>query len=305
MVQPSNTVGPVAIVVNPEAGRGKPKKLVPELRNAFSHLACDLLVTTSKGEEEALARQAIRDGAMTIVAVGGDGTCSGVASAILQSGQSCRLAVVPCGTGDDFAKTLGVTGFSPTQVASLVFGGEVRRIDVGLADDRYFLNSCGFGFDASVLQATQKVRFLKGDAVYIYSALGQLFSYRGTKVSVEGDADVKPERMLMITVSNGRSLGGAFKIAPHASVLDGKLDACFFGDANVLERGRLFVGALRGTHLEMRGVSTAKVQDLTLTFAAPPSMEIDGELRTAPSATVRLRCVPLALSVLAAPRALV
>jgi YegS/Rv2252/BmrU family lipid kinase len=303
MVQPSNTVGQVAIVVNPEAGRGKPKKILPELRNAFSHLSPALLVTTSKGEEEALARQAIQGGATTIVAVGGDGTCSGVASAILKSGQSCRLAVIAGGTGDDFAKTLGVTGFTPAQVASLVLDGNARRIDVGLADERYFLNSCGFGFDASVLEATQKVRFLKGDAVYIYSALGQLFSYRGTEVLVEGDAPVKPQRMLMITASNGRSLGGAFKIAPHASVLDGKLDACFFGDSNVLERARLFVGALRGTHLEMRGVSSAKVQNLSLTFPAPPSMEIDGELRTARSATVRIQCAPLALSVLAAPGA--
>ena len=303
MLQPSNLVGQVAIVVNPEAGRGKAGKLLPELRNAFSHLSPALLVTTSKGEEEALARQAIRDGATTIVAAGGDGTCSGVASAILKSGQACRLAVIPCGTGDDFAKTLGVTAFTPTQVASLVLAGDARRIDVGLADDRYFLNSCGFGFDASVLEGTQRVRFLKGDAVYIYSALGQLFSYQGAAVSVAGDAAVKPGRMLMITVSNGRWLGGAFKIAPDASVLDGKLDACFFGDSNVLERARLFIGALRGTHLHMRGVSSANVQDLSLTFPAAPSMEVDGELRTARSATVRIQCVPLALSVLAAPGA--
>lgn len=305
MVQTSNSVGQVAIVVNPEAGRGKAKRLLPELRNAFARVSPALLVTTSKGQEEALAHQAIQGGATTIVAVGGDGTCSGVASAILKSGQSCHLAVIPCGTGDDFAKTLGITGFTPAQVASLVLGGDARRIDVALADDRYFLNSCGFGFDASVLEATQNVRFLKGDAVYIYSALGQLFSYRGTEVSVEGDANVKTERMLMITVSNGRWLGGAFKIAPHASVLDGKLDACFFGDSNVMQRARLFIGALRGTHLDLPGVSSAKVQDLSLTFPAAPSMEIDGELRTARLATVRIQCVPLALSVLAAPGAVV
>src|SRR5258705_1811900 len=305
MLQPSNLVGQVGIDVKPEAGRVTAGKFLQELRNALSDLSRALLVTTSKGEEEALARQALRDGTTTIVAVGADGTCSGVASAILKSGQSCRLAVIPSGTGDDFGKTLGVTGFPTAQVASVVQGGDAQRIDVGLVDDRYFLNSCGFGFDASVLEATQKVRFLKGDAVYIYSALGQLFSYQGAAVSVAGDADVKQGQMLMITVSNGRWLGGAFKIAPHASVLDGKLDACFFGDSNILERARLFVCALRGTHLDMRGVSSAKVQEFSLTFPAPPSMEVDGELRTARSATVRIQCVPLALSVLAAPRALV
>ena len=66
---------------------------------------------------------------------------------------------------------------------------------------------------------------------------------------------------------------------------------------------RLFIGALRGTHLDMRGVSSAKVQDFSLRFPAPPSMEMDGELRTARSATVRIQCVPLALWVLAAPGA--
>jgi len=109
----------------------------------------------------------------------------------------------------------------------------------------------------------------------------------------------------MVTVSNGRYLGGAFKIAPRASVLDGKLDVCFFADSNVLQRARLFFGALRGTHLGLRGVSFSSADDLTFAFAAPPSMEIDGELRAARSATVSLRCVPLALSVVAAPGALV
>src|SRR5438552_1916505 len=81
-----------------------------------------------------------------------------------------------------------------------------------------------------------------------------------------GVAGVKRGRMLMITVSNGRFLGGAFKIAPHASVLDGRLDACFFSDANVVQRVRLFAGALRGTHEGMPQVVSASVQQLTLIF---------------------------------------
>ena len=303
--RPSSAVGHVAIVLNPAAGRGKAQQLLPELRASFDPASTTTLVTKTTGEEEALARQALRSGATTIVAVGGDGTCSGVAAAILESGQRCRLAVIPCGTGNDFAKTLGVSGFTPSKIAELVARVEPTSIDVGLADGRYFVNSCGFGFDPSVLEATQQVRFLKGDAVYICSALRQLFSYRGIMVSVSGLGVPDAERMLMVTVSNGRYLGGAFKIAPRASVLDGKLDVCFFADSNVLQRTRLFVGALRGTHLGLRGVSFSRVDDLTFAFAAPPPMEIDGELRAARSATVSLRCVPQALSVVAPPAALV
>jgi YegS/Rv2252/BmrU family lipid kinase len=294
------------IILNPAAGRGRARKLTQDIRNAFSGVGlADLRETREAGEEETLARQAIERGVTTIVGIGGDGTCTRVANAILKSERECVLAVLPCGTGNDFAKTLGVIDYKPEDLAALVVNGSATRIDVGRVDGDFFINSCGFGFDASVLEATKQVRFLKGDAVYIYSALRQLFTYRGIEVSANGAPGVKRGPMLMVTVSNGRFLGGAFKIAPHASLLDGKLDACFFGDSNVVERVKLFFGAMRGTHIGMPSVSTASVQQLALTFPSNPLMEIDGELRVARSRTVELQCMPRALSVLAAPGALV
>jgi diacylglycerol kinase (ATP) len=282
------------------------QRLLHRVETAFHSIGITRIAFTARpGHEESMARQAITDGVTTIVVVGGDGTTGGVANAILRSGSQCRLAVVPTGTGNDFAKTLGVSRYTPEQVASLVVRRETTRIDVGVADGHYFLNSCGFGFDASVLEASNRVRFLKGDAVYIYSALGQLFTYRGIEVSANGVPGVKRGSMLMVTVSNGRFLGGAFKIAPHASLLDGKLDACFFSDSNVVERVKLFLGAMRGTHIGMPSVTTASVQQLALTFPSSPLMEIDGELRVARSRTVELQCVPRALSVVTAPGALV
>ena len=106
-------------------------------------------------------------------------------------------------------------------------------------------------------------------------------------------------------MSNGRWLGGGFKIAPQASVLDGKLDACFLGDSNFVQRVRLFLGAMRGTHIGMTSVSAVRVKELTLTFQGNPMMELDGELRKARSRTVEIKCVPGALSVVAAPGAVV
>jgi diacylglycerol kinase (ATP) len=294
------------IILNPAAGRGRARKLTRDIRHAFSGVGItDLHETQQAGEEEVVARQAIERGIRTIVAVGGDGTCALVANAILKSERECALAVLPCGTGNDFAKTLGVIDRKPEDLAALVAQGSPTPIDVGRIDDDYFINSCGFGFDASVLASSKSVRFLKGDAVYIYSALSQLFSYRGIEVSATGVPGLKRGPMLMVTVSNGRSLGGAFKIAPQASVFDGRLDACFFSDSNVVERVKLFLGAMRGTHIGMPSVSTASVQQLALTFPSSPLMEIDGELRVARSRTVELQCMPRALSVIAAPGALV
>ena len=294
-----------SVIANPVAGRHAAAKTLSHARRLFGQMGIrDILVTRAAGDEETLVTSAIGRGVRSFIVLGGDGTCSKVANAILGSGLDCSLAVVPTGTGNDFAKTLGVAALSLEHAADVATRGVVARIDVGIIDGSYFLNSCGFGFDASVLDASNRVRLLKGNAVYIYSALRQLFTYVGVEVRAAGTAGVQGGRMLMITVSNGQFLGGAFRIAPRASVLDGRLDACLFADVNVLERVKLFAGALRGTHVGMVGVQSVGIQRLTLAFPSPPQMEVDGELRLAGGMSVEVRCVPRALTVVAARGAL-
>lgn len=292
-------------IANPAAGRGKATKSLAELRADFAARGiAEFHSTNSPGGEEVLSARALEAGAQTIVAIGGDGTCAHVAQAILASGKPCRLAVIPTGTGNDFAKTLGVAKLSPRAIMDLVARDDTTSsIDVGIADGYHFVNSCGFGFDASVLEATTRNSFLKGNAVYIYSALTQLFTYRGMSVAV-GSNHAEAERMLMLTVSNGRFLGGAFRIAPTASVIDGELDIAFFSDSNVIQRARLFAGALRGTHVRLPSVKTQRVSAMTLQFDEAPMMEIDGELRRARSSTVEIGCQARALNVVAARGAL-
>lgn len=291
------------VIANPAAGRGRTRRLLREIRNSFDKIGItDFQVTTGAGDEEALALRSLDRGVGTIAVVGGDGTCSRVADTILRTRADCRLAVVATGTGNDFAKTLGVRGYAPAEVAALCAEPSSTRIDVGRADGIYFLNSCGFGFDASVIEASEKVRWLKGDAVYMYSALAQLLTYRGVDVSIDGVA--AGGKMLMITVSNGRSFGGAFRIAPRASVVDSELDAGFFRDCSILDRVRLFAAAIRGTHEKFSSVKTRRVRQLSLSFGSTPSMEMDGELRHATSKTVLVECAASSLSVVAAPGAL-
>jgi len=290
------------VIANPAAGRGKAKQHFSEIRSALATIGVvNWRTTETAGDEEELAATAIGSGAETLIAVGGDGTCSRVASAILRSGASCRLGVVPTGTGNDFAKILGVEALSPAGIAQLVALGTGARVDVGRVDADYFLNSCGFGFDASVLEASGYVRFLRGNAVYVYSALARLFTYKGSYVSTDPSVDRVIRKMLMLTVSNGRYLGGAFRIAPGASAVDGQLDFGFFGDTNLLGRVRIFARAFRGTHLGLPSVKSVRAASMTLRFSEPPMMEVDGELRQASSSTVKIECLPRALNVIAAP----
>lgn len=289
------------MILNPAAGRRAGGGLLREFEEAFGPINAPIFPTRSQGHEAKLARDAIDAGYEVIVTAGGDGTCSRVAAEILSTDSKCCLAVVPLGTGNDFAKTLGVSRMGVREIAALVAKGEKSQVDAARADAHYFVNSCGFGFDPAVLEATQSTRYLKGNAVYIVSALGQLFGFRALDVGIRTDLKTRRTNALMVTISNGEYLGGAFRIAPNASVTDGKLDLCVIRDVNVMGRARLFARAFRGTHVNLPSVDTIRITRIVLEFQDPPLMEIDGELHRASSQTVAVECLPRALSVIAAP----
>lgn len=233
------------------------------------------------------------DGATTIVAVGGDGTLSNVADAIVHSGSDCRLALVAAGTGNDFAKSVGVPAHDYHATARLAVDGPDRRIDVGRVENRHFLNAVGFGFDVAVLESAARVRWLKGSLLYAYAALGQLLRYRGIELAHEADAASR----LLFVVANGRWFGGAFQIAPHASCDDGLLDAVAVADSSPLARVQLFTNALRGSHVRLPAVSVRQARTFSLTFQTPPAYEVDGEYRLANASRLNIECLPGALRV--------
>jgi diacylglycerol kinase (ATP) len=262
----------------------------------------DIRTTKAREDEQLIARAAMEAGATTLVAVGGDGTWSNVANAILASGAGdrVRLALVAAGTGNDFAKSAGAPAADFDATARLVAEGADKRVDVGRIEDHYFLNIAGFGFDVAVLEAISSVKWLRGDAVYLYAALRQLTSYPGVDIDL-GSAAVNRGRVrhLMLIIANARNFGGAFKIAPEASLSDGCLDAVAILDATAWRRLTLFGAVARGTHIGLEGVVTEQAPMFTVRFAAPPAYETDGEYRRAKSDTLDVACVPQALRIVA------
>lgn len=289
----------VCVIVNPASGRGRGAKAEAGVRRAFASVGVtDIRTTSAKGDERTVALRAIEEGAGTIVAVGGDGTWGNVANAILDSGADVRLALLAAGTGNDFAKTLGAPANDFEATARLVAEGSERLVDVGRVEGRYFLNVTGFGFDIAVLEDIETIRWLKGDAVYLYSALRQLFGYGGIDIDVASAARTRGTvKHLMLIIANGKNFGGSFHIAPSASVTDGQLDAIAIAVAPPLRRMRLFGAATKGTHVELAEVHTEQSPGFTLNFPAPPAYETDGEYNRASSATLEVSCVPRALRV--------
>jgi diacylglycerol kinase (ATP) len=290
----------VCVIINPASGKGRGAKAEPRIRAAFGAVGVtDIRSSRAKGDERHVALRAIEEGVDTIVAVGGDGTWGNVANAILGAQAPVRLALAAAGTGNDFAKTVGAPALDFAATARLAVSDADMLVDVGRIEGKYFLNVAGFGFDIAVIEDVERITWLRGNAVYLYSAMRQLFAYQGMTAGVSTPADGSgvERQHLMLIVANGKNFGGSFRIAPAASVTDGQLDAVSIAVAPPFRRMKLFASATKGTHVTLPEVRTEQAPSFRLAFAEPPAYETDGEYNRAQSAVLEVCCVPGALRV--------
>ncbi len=274
--------------------------MIPQLSAAFAEVGVtDIRTTSAAGQERDIAFSAIRDRCTTIVAVGGDGTSGNVANALLYAGRSVRLAAMPAGTGNDFARVLGTHKIDARTMARLCVEPSNISVDVGRVEDTYFLNCCGFGFDVAVLQDLQKESMLRGSSVYIWAALKQLFSYRGFEVSISTTGKSTRNLHMMLVVANGPFFGGTFRIAPSASLTDNMLDAISILDLPAGKRLAMLSAAIKGTHERFDEVIVRRSKQFNVSFDSVPWYETDGELHQARSADLRIISCPAALRVVA------
>jgi YegS/Rv2252/BmrU family lipid kinase len=212
------------IIYNPVAGKGRARHAIGEALEFLSNhqLRYTLLTTERQGHATELAA-AVPPGA-TVVAVGGDGTVHEVVKGLLQGGQphdpalGRKLAVIPVGSGDDFAFALGISRFDLTAALRRLLSPCCVRVDIGMVDGEPFANSTGVGFDA---EAAYRVRtspkLFKGLAAYLYgvlTALGRLKAV-GVRVVIDGQL-VFEGPSLLVSLQNGPRGGGNFLFSPNA-----------------------------------------------------------------------------------------
>lgn len=296
----------IFVIGNPAAGGGRGAKVLDEVLRRISSSRRDVVVSVTRGpgDETRLAQRALARGASALVAVGGDGTWSKVAAALLHSERRPPLALIAAGTGNDFAKTVGAPARDIARTLELIDARVTRRVDAGTVDGRFFLVCCGFGFDTAVLQRMQSVRGLRGSARYVYAALRELSAYLGFEVSLAGgdcagERSDAARRLLLLVIANARHYGGAFRIAPNADLADGLLDAIALAPVGTLARAGLLLSATRGAHVRSPAVAEYQQAWFTLKFAVPPVYNLDGDLYQAKSRTMRVECIPGALEVFA------
>lgn len=300
---PARLSGPIHLLVNPAAGNGRARHLAERAYAALRTIGPVKMVESTRPRDEVrLATDASRDNARALVVLGGDGSVSHAARGLIAAQSETPLGILAAGTGNDFAKSLGVPAHDYLAMARLIASGASQVIDAGEIDSVPFVNAAGFGFDVDVLQRTKdprRSRLLRGTTLYVVTALQQLFRYRGFSASVAPLHQGASREWLTVVFANGQWFGGAFRIAPDALLNDGALDVVGIADAPALTRVHLFARALRGAHTRHAAVCTARDAEFVITFATRPHFQADGEPHHAGSRVVRVRCLPQALRVIA------
>lgn len=289
----------VCVIANPASGRGRGSRMLSRLRPILAESGTAVVrVTSTSGDEQGMVRRALDDGFDTFIALGGDGTWGNVANGILGCGaaEEARLALLAAGTGNDFAKSVGVPASDIAATVRLALEGPDVRVDVGRIEGKYFLNVAGFGVDVAVLENLERTPLLTGNALYFVAGLRGVFGYPGMRIEVESASGILMSgRHLLLVIANARNFGGVFQLAPEASTVDGHLDAIAIRDASPLRRLQLFFAAARGRHTEAPEVTIERSPHFRLRFDMPPAYETDGEYNVAKSRELDVSCMPRAL----------
>jgi diacylglycerol kinase (ATP) len=281
------------VIINPIAGMGRAHHLAPRIAAALGGELgrARILETREPGHAERLAAAATDLGHDRVIAVGGDGTIQEVLNGLMAAGGAPDggppvLGIVPAGSGNDLARSVGLPS-APLDALAVALGGQTRALDLGLArhdgEARYFAAAGGTGFDAQVAftMAGRPHRWQRGRVGYFLSTLNELRRYRNRdlriRLATDAGARELDGRYLFVAFANGAYYGGGMKICPDASISDGMLDVCLVGDISRLGAMRELPGIYRAAHVDHPLVEIVRVRELRIEGQASTRVHLDGE----------------------------
>lgn len=280
------------VVINPNAGNGKGSKDWERISGLFYNegIKTHSRFTEKKGHAIQLAREAMAEGFRKIISVGGDGTMNEIVNGIFTQNHcppsDVVIGMIPVGTGNDWGRMFGIP---------LVYEGAVKIIrenktmphDVGTItffssegqQKRYFMNIAGLGFEAVVVQKTnkQKDKGRSSQAVYLYNLISSLISYKRPLINITIDGKTTATKAFSVNVGNGRYCGGGMRQTPDALPDDGLLDITVIKDMGRIEVIKALKILYDGTILSHPKIDGYRSTNLKVTCETALYAEADGE----------------------------
>lgn len=281
-------------IVNPKAQSGRGIVVWKRIRRVLKQrgIPHEALYTEYAGHATVLARQAAQSDEENkiIVAMGGDGTISEVMGGIWDH-EDVTFAYIPIGSGNDFAKTLGISSNWKKSLRGILneehrIGLHPGRVEFN-GQVRHFGGSMGIGFDAAVCYSADHLRFKKvfnrlgvGKFTYLGSAIKLLFTTSCDKMKLRLDGkDVRQfSNVLFMCGLKSKYEGGGFKFAPDAQLEDPYIHLCMGHDLPIIRRFMLLPKALNGKHVGAPGVAMMKCKKVEILSSKPKYIHVDGEV---------------------------
>ena len=284
-------------IVNPAAGRGRVGQMRQHLETTLHRLVpqAQLLFTQAPLHATELARQA--PAKSRVIAVGGDGTLHEVLKGMAHSDKT--LGVVPIGSGNDFARMVGVRGLGLEASIQTAASGTVQTFDLGEVNGEPFGNSFGAGFDAQVSHlALSAPQFLRGIPRYLYSIIGTIQSLKLPELELSSNGKTLYQgSSLLSAYMIGKTYGAGIPIAPFANPTDGQLAVVVAGTFSKLGVLGILPRLLAGKHLSHPQVQQFEGTQFTLRFDQPVEAHTDGELLSQPQQVYEVQIYPGGLRV--------
>ncbi|HEX5587472.1 MAG TPA: YegS/Rv2252/BmrU family lipid kinase [Acidimicrobiia bacterium] len=262
-------------VLNPAAGRGRAASRLARVNDAIAAADLDVAVhVTTDADDLRHAARAAFEAERGVLACGGDGTVGIVAG--LAAELDGVLGVVATGSGNDFARHLGLPRGNPGAAVAVVARGVVARVDLGRAESAdgrqdWFTTVANAGFDAEANRWANTRSRLTGTPLYVTAVLRTLRTYRPRPVRLTVDDEVTETDAWLVAMANTRSYASGMVIAPTASVHDGLLDVCVVGPVSRAEFLRTFPGVFRGTHVRNRHVVMLRGRNVSIEAIDEPA----------------------------------
>jgi diacylglycerol kinase (ATP) len=239
----------IALVVNPASGRGLGARIAPAVRErlAAAGLIVDVHTTTCAEDVGRISAEVVASGADAVALIGGDGTIHLGAQVLANSGMP--FGVIPAGTGNDFARGIGVPLKDPGAAADLVIGGRTRTIDLAVAKDVFITTVVAGGFDSLVNKRANAMSWPKGSSRYTVATLAELRTFTPLEYVVTVDGEPIETSAMLVAVGTGPTYGGGLQICAGAEIDDGLLDVTIIKPVSRLTLLQLFPKLSKGTHV--------------------------------------------------------
>jgi YegS/Rv2252/BmrU family lipid kinase len=276
------------LIINPIAGKGNGFKFYKTKKDLLNRIIPNLniVLTSKKGEIGEIIATNNEIGSLFVA--GGDGTFHEVVNA-LNSPNEFPITLFPMGSGNDFARALGLRKKSIEQIVDLWAKKSFFKVDIGEYTYREhgkteftterFHNSCGSGFDATVTHLSNQNKVLRGLILYLYSVIKALLNYKSIEAQAIFDESVHISgKKLLIAVGNSETSGGGFKLTPGSVIDDGVLKVVMGDDLSVPTILHILPRAIFGTHITDHRVTILDFKHCTINFAEPVIVQSDGEI---------------------------